>query len=403
MANESNVKDVTAIDTSDERKAFDSLDTEEKVDETKSDEKDTEESKEDGEETEEEIVDEEEKEEENADDDEDEVAADSLYQQLKAKDKNIFKEIPELKEVLFRERAYTERFPTVKDADAALEALNTLNGYNDDILSGKSDTILESLERIDKDALKEFVGNFIPSVEKLNKDLYYEMIGPELKKLFRAYSKHSDERISVSAKNLHYAVFNNHDIDREVGLKRSESKKSEGEENLTKKQKEFEDRVVHRFTLDVKQSCESRIKRSISSAFVNSGLSQLMQNKLTEEILNRVGEDLQKDTRHMGGMNSLWRQAKAAEYNDEWKDRIVNAYLSRAKALVPKHRQKVLAEAKLNVKTEEGKEKKEAKRVIPSNQTGNRSLGQGKIDPKKIDWNKTDERAMLDGKITYKN
>lgn len=422
--NKSNDKlvNVKTIDTSDERKALDSLDNkeenkkpeeinlfDEKEEKKKPVKKDKEEKKENEDENEElnqeenneENEDEQDEDDENEEDEnDDEVKSDSLYQQLKEYDSKIFKENPELKEVIFRERAYTERFPTVKDADEAIEALNTLNGYNNDILNGKSDVILEALEQTDKGALKDFVANFIPSVEKLNKDLYYEMIGPEIKKLLRIYAKHTDERVSVSAQNLHYAVFGDSNLDKDVGLSRKETKKSERDENISKREKELEDRIVSTFAGEVKTSCENRIKRSISSAFNNSGLSSLMTNKLVDEIFTRVGNELQSDTRHMGGMNSLWRQAKTAGFTSEWKDRIVNAYLSRAKALVPKYRQKVLTEAKVNVKT--GDDLKEKKRIVPSNQTQNRSFSGGKLDPKKVDWNKTDERAMLDGNVVLK-
>jgi hypothetical protein len=133
-------------------------------------------------------------------------------------------------------------------------------------------------------------------------------------------------------------------------------------------------------------------------------MSDLMQKTLSREIFARVDAAICKDPRHMGNINNLWKQAKKDGFTSDWKDRIINTYLSRAKLLIPKFRQQVLSEAKLSAKSDNGETKKRATRIPSSGSSASPSSSYrgGKVDPKKVDWSKTDERAMLDGKITLK-
>jgi predicted HTH transcriptional regulator len=143
------------------------------------------------------------------------------------------------------------------------------------------------------------------------------------------------------------------------------------------------------------------LQNIISSPFKDSDLSEFMVKKLTDEIFARVDTEIKKDVRHMGNMNNLWKQAAAQGFTSEGKDRITNAYLSRAKLLIAKYRQQVLSEAKVSAKIRPGNvQKRQATRITPSSTSVSRIPG--KIDGKKVNWDKTSERDMLDGKVSLK-
>lgn len=400
--------DKPAIDTSDERKAFDSVDDKkgpkevEEIDEKPIKEKnDTETPDEDETETTDEI----ETDDESVDDDETETEddetteqldQDTVYQALKNADKDIFKKIPELKHILFREQKYTELFPTIDDAKEAAERSETFAKYETDLMSGDSSGLLESLEKTDKKALESFVANFIPTLEKQSKDLYLGMIFPEIKKLCRAAAKSGNEILETSAENIHWFVFGDKNLESEQGLKPVKS--DEKEDNLSKREREFEQRQYDSFAKDAYQVGQNRLTKIVSFAFKDSDMSPLLQKSLSQEIMSRVDAVIARDPRHMGNINNLWEQARRNGYTSQWKDRIINTYLSRAKLLIPKYRQQVLAEAKVSGKNIS--DRKHPTRIPSSGSPS--TMPKGKVDSKKVDWSKADERAMLDGNVPMK-
>ena len=409
------IEDVDSIitqDDNDERKAFDEISDKVKEEgddkgkdktgkgKDKEDEEELKEEDKEGPEKEEEDIEKEDEELEKEEEEEKEEEIDeTTYQQLKKVDKDIFKKVPELRSVIFREQEYTKVFPSVEDAKQAQEAAEIFAGYQNDLTEGNSGPLLEALEKVDKKSLESFVANFIPTVEKQSKDLYLGMLYPEFKKLFRAAIKSGDDRLVKSAENLNWFIFGDTDVRSDVGLKPKQ--RDERDEEFSKKEREFEERQYNSFRSDVVKTGESRTKAIIRSAFKDSDMSELLQKSLTNEIFTRVAGIITKDARHMGNVNNLWQQAKRAGFTSEWKDRILSAYLSRAKLLIPKYRQQVLSEAKVSAKTrsEETNEKKPI-RVSPSHSVHHKV--QGKLDPKKINWDKTDERALLDGNYVEK-
>src|SRR3990172_8704927 len=59
---------------------------------------------------------------EEEEDEKEEEIDETTYQQIKKVDKDIFKKVPELRSVIFREQEYTKVFPSVEDAKQAQEA-----------------------------------------------------------------------------------------------------------------------------------------------------------------------------------------------------------------------------------------------------------------------------------------
>lgn len=413
----SKVGDKPKIDTSDERKALDTFDEisddkgdnkenkegDEEDNEEGKDDKDTEEgeegTEEDGEEGEEEEG-KEDKEDSEAEEDDAEAEAlteDNVYQQVKKLAPKLLKELPELRSVIFREREFSTIYPTIEDAREAKETAETFNTFQEDILSGESENLLGAVKKLGDDKLEGFVANFIPSVQKVSKELYLGMLYPEFKKLFQAAAKSGNDNLVISAKNLNHFLFGDTDVDKAApGLKVGE------EDKVTKREREFEQKVEANFRNDLVATGNVRARKIISLAFKDSGLSELTQKHLTDEIYNRVDAALSKDPRHMGNIEHLYKQAKREGFTSIGKDRIINATLSRAKGLIPQIRQKVLTEAKVSAK-EGHKDGKKPIRVPSSGAQRGSDLKPGqKVDIKKVDMTKTSERDLLDGKITYK-
>jgi hypothetical protein len=169
---------------------------------------------------------------------------------------------------------------------------------------------------------------------------------------------------------------------------------------LTKREREFEEGTYNEFSRRARVGF-SRLSKMVRQPLLNSGLPQKQIDYIVEDVVKLVNTATTKDARHMGNMRRLWEQAKKEGYTARGKDRIISAFLSRASVLVPKIRQKVLTELKVSLK--ESKETKKEPTRIPSGGSVQRGIKPGqKIEKEKVDWSKTSERDLLDGKVTYK-
>ncbi len=109
-------------------------------------------------------------------------------------------------------------------------------------------------------------------------------------------------------------------------------------------------------------------------------------------------------------MTSLWKRAEAEGFNRESLSRIVSAYLERARPIIPTVRNKyksIALKGKADVKEDnEGNPRKELK-IPSSGKSGRAPHNEGKVnlravDTKKIDWNKTSDNDIFDGRVKLK-
>lgn len=391
----------------DERKFLDSLDSDNKEDNKEEVEDNEESNEEDNEETEEGQEEEAEKDgktdEEEEDDDElqlDDKDEDvSLYQRLKKEDKDIFKKNPDLRHVLFREQEFTKLFSSVEDAQSSKELADAFSHFQNDIEEGNAETFVEAISKLGDENLTEFSGNFLPALFKTNKDVYYEVVSPVIKQVLRAALSSDNENIRNSARNINHFLWQNTQVEKDEGFKPKAEGDKKKEDKVSQREREFEEKQYKSFSSDVTQVASNRLKKTISSSIKSLGLSEWSVKQMTEDIFRRTTESLSKDPRHMGNMDTLWKKAKAEGYTTEGKERLINTFLSRAKASVGKYRQQVLSEAKVSAKREDVGNNNGKKPIRLTNNAPGKSSGiAGKLDPKKIDWSKTNERDLLDGK-----
>jgi hypothetical protein len=80
---------------------------------------------------------------------------------------------------------------------------------------------------------------------------------------------------------------------------------------------------------------------------IRPGLKKIIVDKIFNEVVGEVAAD----AAHVARMDALWDRERKAGYRGAFKDSLKNTYLSRAKALVPRIRQRVRAEIAGSQKT----------------------------------------------------
>lgn len=386
--------------------------TEETTDDTESD-KDKDEDADKEEETEEEKDDLEIKDEdkeidsEEEDDEIEEKESEELsvrVKDVKAKYPDFFKEFPDVKNAIFRAQAFTEVFPSPKEAQEAQQRSESLAEIERDLLGdGDPDKLLGIIHKHDKSKLESITFRTLAFLQDQDKEAYLEVAAIPIKQLLRgAFNRGGrDEQgnltnLGKAALVLHNWYFNNDELNEKV--------KGEGAQQKveSKEEKEYRSKIdalnakqLNEFNNSVDNSYVKRMDNHIREGLdKDDRLTPMMKNLLVKEILGEIKSQLSKDPRYMGTLKSLYNQAAKSEYANDFKSRIVSTALARAKSLVPEMRKKYVAEmlntktktnTNTNTNTKDAKEESKGEKKKPITFSASKRSQSGKPDKSKSD------------------
>jgi len=149
---------------------------------------------------------------------------------------------------------------------------------------------------------------------------------------------------------------------------------------------------------------DSTIRQGLDPSGV---MPERMKASIVQDVINEMNSTLSKDPMHARKMQGLWKRASMDSYSRASKEAIVSTYLSGARPLLRDLRNRIRAE----YMGQDGKNKNE--RLSPSPAKKRTFEGSSKrvdsrrdrlqvLDPKKIDYNRTSDMDILDGRVTPK-
>jgi hypothetical protein len=263
--------------------------------------------------------------------------------EIREKYPEIFKEFPGLRDSIFREIEYTKTFPTIEDAKDALEDSIALSGLRESVLAGKSEDVLDAIEQTDKKAAEKFVTTFLPTLYKKNNELYTAAVTPLFETLVRNLGRQGDENLRNAGLVVAHFIWGDNGIKIAKGeatfaksTEPSEEEKRLGEERnklYTEQFTGFQNTVLS----DLATQRKSLIMRGLDP---DKSMTEGQREMLFERIEKLVDQALAADASHMSVMNARWLRSKKEGFNSASKDKIVAAYLSRAKQVIPSIREK---------------------------------------------------------------
>ena len=303
-----------------------------------------------------------------------------------------FKKFPEIRDLIGREKAYTELFPSVDDAKEIAEKAGDFDILVEKIGEGDLSPVLSSLE---DDSLAKLAENFLPSLAKQNEDLYYRVTSPVvdqlLKAAFREGKLKDDENLANAAYWLSkWALGDGKFATGDVTFQppKTEAKK---DTKLEEEKKQFYDEKYNSFKESVLDSCNTQIDTFITKDLAD--LAPRIQKLVLREVREELASQLQADSSHMSRLRSLWKKAGQVGYVGDSKSRIINTYLERARSLAPSITEKVRSEIAGT------KEKSEPTVSLSGKQA---QVSGRPIDAKKVDWSKTSEIDAIRGNLALK-
>jgi len=158
------------------------------------------------------------------------------------------------------------------------------------------------------------------------------------------------------------------------------------------------------------QSLERNLDKAILQGLDPDGkLNEFTRDVLVEKIKNDVKSQIDKDQTHLRRMTSLWKRSEQQGFSRESLSSIVTAYLERARPIIPAARNKfrsIAIKGRTADKDDEDTNDKEL-RVVTRGRSGRAPSNDGKVnlrnvDSRKIDYRKTSDADIFEGKVKLK-
>ena len=319
----------------------------------------------------------------------------------------LFKDIPELKTAYFQLPKYQEVFA---DPELAKEAKGKADEYDaiEQTLIGQTDPefLLNTLNNNAPKALVKLMKAFPSTLQKIeNQEAYRALANPIIEDLLYHASQYGnrtqDKNLYLAARHLANFIWANGGEIPDIAKREATKAPSEAEKTLEQERAQYRQEKFQTAVADIGSDCATSVTSILSNKL--GGLTPFEKKMLIKEARTELDDALKKDTTLQGTLKTLWSKARQDGYSPASKDRIKNAWLSRAKAVAPGIRNRLKDEA-IGSRANGGKtpEQVQKKRSFISKGGLGARNAPAVLDPSKIDWRKTSDEDILGDKVKFK-
>jgi len=277
---------------------------------------------------------------------------------------NLFKDFPELENTHHREQAFSERFPTIKDADNALMDSETVKGLEGDLAEGKTEKILLAA-KTNPDAFNRLVDDYLTVLGRVDEKAYHHVVGNTIKytivSMLQEAKSSSDDKLQEAAQILNYFVFGSSKFEPPTNLAKPKTETSD-ETKLTSERKERFQAVSDELLTRINKSIKNTVDVNIDP---QNQMREYDKRNATRDVLEKLEFLIDNDTRFKIVMDKLWKDAANSNYSKASVDKIKSTFFSKAKNLLPDIIKKARGEATSGKKSEPQKEVKKDKSDRP--------------------------------------
>lgn len=274
---------------------------------------------------------------------------------------DLIKKFPQLQANYFKAEQYSEIFPSIEEAQSAAQKAEVFDVINERALSGDINIILDGIGDEAPKALNTVAETILPTLYKKNPQLYSTAMAPEIKKLIlsavRAGEKSNNENLKNAALVLQEYVFGANGLPADKVPEKEDPEK----ENLRKQNQGLFIQQARSYESDVKEFTAKHLVKSVEVDLddPNNPMSDFVREKLVEQIIEDVNNNLAKNPTIAREMNALWAKAAQKGFSAEMKPVIARAFLARANLILPAIKQKRRNEVfgKKDVKVDAGPRK----------------------------------------------
>lgn len=310
-----------------------------------------------------------------------ELIAPVRRKEILARYPNLFKEFPYLEKAYYREQKFTELLPTIDDAKAAVEAKQTLDRMEADVMGGNTELILRAVREQNPQGFAKIVDDYLPTLAKVDEKAYFHVLGNVTKHtivaMVREGRKSGNEALASAAQILNQFVFGTSEFQPPQPLSKPVPEDGR-EQQINEREQQFVRQQFENTRNDLNTRVNNTLKNTIDANIdPKKSMTDYVRKNASREAMEMLETVLSKDARFIALRDKLWEAAFKSNFSRESVERIKSAYLSRAKTLLPT----VIKKARIDAMRGLGKRADEEERVdkTPVSPGRPRSNASGKI------------------------
>lgn len=346
----------------------------------------------------------EEPEEEEEIEEEEEEELDSSKEPTRPSWQTIKEKYPELakdkdfRELYFRDKAFTDIYPTVADARESAVKAEQLDAIDSLLVDGQIEPIFGNLR---EDVLVKVADKILPALYKANQKAFSRAARPLIIDVMHTVMKKAeadnDENLKKSVRNISRALTGSPDLPTKPSAE-VDPVIQEERNRLQQERESLFQTQSRNFVAAADRSIEKKLEQMVVDGLdPKKEFNEFTRDAIIRKTLADVRSRLASDEGLTNRVRQTHRLAAKSGFPDEYRARIISATLDRARKLIPvlrnKHRTAALGKQSTKGET--------TKKIVTKNETVTTG-GSKATSSKSIDMRKTSAEDFLNDKVIFK-
>ena len=302
-----------------------------------------------------------------------------------------------LREIFFREQAYSQVFSTVDDAKAALDQANILERIDASLVDGDPEFVLSGLAQSNPETVEKLAEKFLPTLYKLNPKLYAKATQDHtsalLNSAFKRFTESDDKNGKQSVLNLCKFLYGDFKLPPLPGSSRRDPEVERKIAELDREKAQIRGNQAQEFT----NRFDSSIDRQLGK-ILNDGLTdvknEFIRRGIIREAIDEMKFKLKSDNQFTRQVKFKLEKATREGFSQEHLTGLITMYLQRAKPLVLAARAKAKTAAIGERRANNAADPNSSKRVEGSGKNDSRTDKPNLKNPKELMKKYSDEEIL---------
>ncbi len=254
---------------------------------------------------------------------------------------DLFKKFPYLEKAYYREQQFTKLFATPKDAEEVVEKAQILDNFEADLVKGDTEKILKSIKDSDSKSFAKVVDSYMETLAKVDNNAYQHVLGNTLRHTIIAMvneaKESGNEALQHAAVLLNQFAFGSSKFTPPSKLAPAEKQEDNTKEKeISERERQFNQRRFESADDEVSTRIDNKFKATIAA---NIDPKDSMTDFVKRNAIRDATEELEKligtDDRFKMLIDKLWENAYKNDFSREAVSKIEQAFISKARTLLP--------------------------------------------------------------------
>lgn len=265
--------------------------------------------------------------------DTDELIVPPKVSQITEKFPEFFKTFPFMKQMMFRDREFSELgLSSAADAKELIEKTENFSKFENDLFSGDIKSTLKAIKSTDDSSFSQIVDNLLPTLYEVDPQACAHLLNnihrQSVKDMLEEAQQSSNEDLKTAATIFHQFVFGNTKWQEPVKFAKVDATKPAENEKQNFIKERFEsarEDLTDRFNNALKSTIEQNIDPK-------GQMSAYVKKNAINDALRGINSVVTNDKAFKAVLDKKWKYAAENNFNKESMASIKTALLSRAKA-----------------------------------------------------------------------